>query len=230
VARRVVSRAPSGFDAYLAGWQQLHGTDPRASRLVSGWLRVSYVLARPLARRGVTPTALTVLGVVVSAAVVGLAAAGGRWPLLAAPLVVLSGLLDSLDGAVAVLSGRSTRWGALVDALADRVSDVLYCAALWLLGAPGWLAVAAATLAFLHEYARARAGGLGLDDAATITVAERPTRVVGATMFLLAAGLYPSAAGSWATAGAAFGVVAGVVGLLQLLPTLRRRLRDDQVK
>lgn len=213
--------APADFDAYLRGWQRLHGTDPGASRLVRGWLRVSYAVGRPLAAHGVAPNGLTVVGVVVAAGVVPLAVAGGRWPLLAAPLVVLSGLLDSLDGAVAVLSGRTSRWGALADALADRVSDAAYAVALWYLGAPGWLVAVAAALAFLHEYARARAGGLGLADAVTITVAERPTRVVGATMFLLAAGTYPSAAGSWAGAGAAFGAVTGAVGLGQLLIALR---------
>jgi CDP-diacylglycerol--glycerol-3-phosphate 3-phosphatidyltransferase len=230
VARSVVTDAHLGVEGYLARWQDLHGTDPRASRLVHAWLRGSYVAARPLARWGVTPNALTAVGVLLAVGVVPLAAAGGHWPLLAVPVVVGSGLVDSLDGAVAVLSGRASRWGALADALADRVSDCAYLVALWLLGAPGWLVVAAGALTFLHEYARARAGGLGLADAATITVAERPTRVVGATMFLLAAGAYPSASVTWTSVGAAFGVVVGVVGLLQLLPTLRRRLRDDHVK
>jgi CDP-diacylglycerol--glycerol-3-phosphate 3-phosphatidyltransferase len=217
------------FEEYLAGWERLHGTDPRASVLVRGWLRVSYALAGPLVRARVPPTALTAAGVLVAVAVVPLALAGGRWPLLAAPVVVLSGLLDGLDGAVAVVARRTSRWGALADSLADRVSDAAYCAALWALGAPAWLAVVAGALGYLHEYARARAGGLGLADAVTITVAERPTRVVGAMMFLLAAGLYPSAAGDWGTAGASFGVALGALGVLQLLPALRRRLLDDHV-
>ncbi|KQX64413.1 CDP-alcohol phosphatidyltransferase family protein [Angustibacter sp. Root456] len=227
MARSVVTLPSLG--EYLAGWERLHGTDPRASRLVHGWLRASYLLARPLAGRGVSPNAVTAVGVVVAAAVVPLALAGGRWPLLAAPVVVVSGVVDNLDGAVAVLTGRTSRWGALADALADRVSDAVYVVALWLLGAPGWLAVVAGALAMLHEYARARAGGLGLPDAAVITVAERPTRVVGATMFLLAAGVYPGSV-AWPTAGAVFGAVVGATGLLQLLPTLRRRLLDDHVK
>ncbi|MGN6611338.1 MAG: CDP-alcohol phosphatidyltransferase family protein, partial [Angustibacter sp.] len=159
MARRVVS--PSGppslpdlptLQEYLAGWQRLHGTDPRASRLVHGWLRGTYVLARPLARLRVSPNAVTVLGVLVAAAVLPLALAGGRWPLLAAPVVVVSGVVDNLDGAVAVLTGRTSRWGALADALADRVSDVGYVVALWLLGAPAWLAVVAGGVAMLHEY------------------------------------------------------------------------------
>lgn len=210
---------------YLDGWARLHGVDPRASRLVHGWLSLSYAAARPLAAARVPPDGLTLLGLVVACAVVPLAALGGRWPLLAAAVAVVSGLADNLDGAVAVLTGRTSRWGAVLDALADRVADAAYVVALVVLGAPVPLAALAGGLSFLHEYARARAAGAGLDDAGVITVAERPTRVIGATAFLLGAGLYPSHAEGWASAGAAFGALVGLVGLAQLLVVVRRRLR-----
>jgi hypothetical protein len=71
----------------------------------------------------VSPDVLTAWGVLVSAAVAAVAAAGGRWPLAAVGIVVLAGLLDNLDGAVAILSGRTTRWGYVLDSLADRLSD-----------------------------------------------------------------------------------------------------------
>ena len=48
---------------------------------------------------------MTVLGLVVALGTLGPAAAGGRWPLLAVLLVALSGLVDNLDGAVAVMTG-----------------------------------------------------------------------------------------------------------------------------
>jgi phosphatidylglycerophosphate synthase len=211
-------------DEYLDGWARLHGTDPRSSAMVRSWLAASYALARPLAAARVAPGALTALGVLLACAAVPAALAGGRWPLLGAVVVAGSGLVDSLDGAVAVLSRRASARGALADALADRVSDVAYCVALWALGAPGWMACVAAGLALLHEYARARAAGAGLRDAGVITVAERPTRVIGAVAFLLAAGAYPSSAAHWGTAGAGFGIVLGAVGLAQLLVVLSRRL------
>lgn len=78
----------------------------------------------------------------VSVAVAAIAAAGGRWPLAAVAVAVAAGLLDNLDGAVAILAGRTSRWGFVLDSLADRLSDAAYVAALWLLGAPGPLCVA----------------------------------------------------------------------------------------
>ena len=217
--------------AYFERWSALHGgVDPR-SPLVRGWLALTYAVAAPVARRRVSPDALTLLGLVFALLVVPLAWAGGRWPLLAVAMVVVSGLVDSLDGAVAVLTDRATRWGAVLDSVADRCSDIAYVVALLALGGFGDRGVviaaagAAAALVLLQEYARARAAASGMDDVGVVTVSERPTRVIGAAMFCLGAGLYPSAAGTWGAAGLAFGVVAGVVGLTQLMVVVRRRLR-----
>jgi CDP-diacylglycerol--glycerol-3-phosphate 3-phosphatidyltransferase len=144
--------------------------------------------------------------------------------ILAAVVVGASGVLDSVDGAVAVMSGRVTRWGAVLDSVVDRLSDLLYLLALWLLGAPAALCLAAAVLLVTHEYTRARATAVGLDDVGIITVGERPTRVIVVAMFLLGAGVYPGSAETWATAGAAVSVLVGVVALAQLLVVVRRRL------
>lgn len=217
---------------YFERWGVLHGgVDPRTSALVRIWLTLTYAVAVPFARRRVPPDALTLLGLMFSLLVVPLAWVGGRWPLLAVVVVVVSGLADSLDGAVAVLTDRATRWGSVLDSVADRCSDIAYVVALLALG--GFAdrgpviasAGAAATLVLLQEYARARAAASGMDDVGVVTVSERPTRVIGAALFCLGAGLYPSAAGTWGAAGLAFGVVAGVVGLTQLMVVVRRRLR-----
>ena len=212
-------------DAYFTRWAALHGGyDPRGSWLVRTWLGWSYLLARPLARLRVPPDAVTLLGVAVSAAVVGLAALGGRWALAAAGVVVASGLLDNLDGAVAVLTDRASRWGYVLDSVVDRVSDGLYLVALWALGAPAWLCVAGGALMGLQEYARARAGAAGMDEVGVVTVWERPTRVIVTAMFCLGAGIHLAAAAAWAGWGAAAWVGLGVVGLVQLLVVVRRRL------
>ncbi len=170
------------------------------------------------------PDAVTLLGVGLSGLVVWVASLGGRWPILAFALVAVSGLVDSLDGAVAVLTDRVSRWGYVLDSVADRVSDGLYLVALWLLGADAWVCVAAGALMMLQEYARARATAGGLDDIGIVTVWERPTRVIATAMFLLGCGLYPSAAESWAQAGAYAWLGLGVIGLAQLLAMVRRRL------
>ncbi|GAA4356174.1 CDP-alcohol phosphatidyltransferase family protein [Angustibacter luteus] len=171
------------------------------------------------------PDVLTGVGLLVACAVVPIAALGGRWPVLGAVVLVASGLLDNLDGAVAVLSGRVTRWGALLDAVADRVADGAACLALWAVGGWAGLALGAGVLGYLHEYARARATAVGMPDAGAITVAERPTRLIVVVMFLLGAGIYPDSAAAWGTAGAACLLAVGAVGFGQLMLVVGRTLR-----
>jgi phosphatidylglycerophosphate synthase len=225
-ARRPLAPVP-GLDDYLRRWAPLHGGyEPRSGSVAGRWLSLAYVAARPLAVRGVTPGVLTAWGVLVSAAVAAIASAGGRWPLAAAVVVVVAGLLDNLDGAVAILTGRTSRWGFVLDSLADRLSDTAYLVALWVLGAPGPLCVVGGGLMGLQEYARARAGNAGMGEVGVVTVWERPTRVVLTAGLLLGAGLRPDSAELIATAGAAAWVVLGLVGLAQLLLVVHRLLRS----
>lgn len=188
-------------------------------------MSLTYAVARLPARAGVSPDVLTFVGVLVSIGAAAVASFGDRWLLLAAAVVVISGLLDNVDGAVAVLTGRSTRWGFVLDSAADRVSDLAYVAALWLAGAPAGICVAGGALMFLQEYVRARAGVAGMSDVGVVSVWERPTRVIVTAAFLLCAGLFRD--DLWATFGAVLWVALGVVGLGQLLVVVRRRLREN---
>ena len=220
-----------GRERYLAAWSATHGgVDTARPGFVRGWLSAVYVAARPVARLGVPPSVVTLLGVLVSFAVVPLADFGGRWPLLVAVVVLVSGLLDGVDGAVALLTGRSTVWGAVLDALADRCSDLAYVAGLLALTGWGpaplqWLAAVCGALTVLHEYLRARATAAGMDDVGVVTVAERPTRVVITLMCCIAAGLYPQDASLWGQVALAAWAGSGLVGLVQLGSVVRRRLR-----
>jgi len=150
MAREVLSRT-----AYLDRWQELHGGyDPRSSRLVGPWLTIVQAVARPLARLGVAPDVVTLSGALVSALVVWVVSLQGRWLVLAAVIVGLSGLLDSVDGAVAVLQQRTSAFGAVLDSVVDRVSDVLYLVAFWVAGAPLGVCVGAGVVVMVQEYAR----------------------------------------------------------------------------
>jgi phosphatidylglycerophosphate synthase len=211
-------------DSYLQQWSQLHGGyDPRSNTMVRWWLFMTYDIARLPARARVSPDVLTCLAVLVSLGAAVLAWMDGRWLILAAGVVVFSGLLDNVDGAVAVLTGRSTRWGYVLDSTADRVSDIAYVGALWLAGATAEVCVAGGALMLLLEFVRARAGAAGMSEVGVITVWERPTRVIVTAAFLLCAGWFGNDA--WAELGAAAWVGLGVVGLVQLLVVVRRRLR-----
>ena len=213
-------------DEYLAAWSRWHGGTPTDRPLVRGWLTAAWTLARPLA--GLPPLAATVLGLLAAAAAVAPAAAGGPWLLAAGVLVGLSGLLDSLDGALAIGTGRASRRGFVLDSVVDRFTEAAYAAALWVAGAPGWLAVAFGALCWLPDYLRARAGQAGVAETGALSVWERPTRVALTGMTLIGAGVVGGvgAAALVVTAGAAVGTVLGTVGLVQLGLSLRRMLAD----
>ena len=215
-----------GRDEYLAAWSRWHGGTGTENALVRGWLSVAWAAARPLA--GLPPILATALGLVVAAAAVLPARAGGSWLLLAGVLVGLSGLLDSLDGALAIGTGRASRRGFVLDSVVDRLSEVAYAVALWMAGAPGWLAAAFGALCWLPDYLRARAGQAGVRETGAISVWERPTRVLMTGFTLAGAGVVADLAPEVATTGTAVGSLLGGVGVIQLGIWLRRALAGPE--
>jgi phosphatidylglycerophosphate synthase len=218
-------------DEYLAAWSRWHGgTDPADSRLVTGWLSLAYALAVPLAR--LSPLVATGLGLAVAVAAVGPALAGGGWLIATGLLIGSSGLLDSLDGALAIAGGRASRRGFVLDSAVDRLTEVAYALAFWAAGAPGWLAAAFGALCWLPDYLRARAGQAGVSETGAISVWERPTRVAMAGFSLGGAGVVAVVAptttltAALVTTGAAVGCLLGLVGTTQLGVQLRRALAD----
>jgi archaetidylinositol phosphate synthase len=209
-------------DEYLAAWSRWHGGAGTESTLVRGWLSMAWALARPLA--GLPPIVATGLGLLVAAAAVLPARAGGPWLLLAGVLVGLSALLDSLDGALAIGTGRASRRGFVLDSVVDRLTEAAYAAALWVAGAPGWLAVTFGALCWLPDYLRARAGQAGVRETGAISVWERPTRVAMTGCTLVGAGVVAGFPGEIVTAGTAAGVLLGGIGVVQLGVWLRRAL------
>ncbi|GAA4893060.1 CDP-alcohol phosphatidyltransferase family protein [Actinomycetospora straminea] len=207
------------FPDHLRRWSAAHGgIEPRG--LVLGWLRVVHVLVRPLARRRVPPWVLTLASLVCGVAVPS-AVLLGRWGVvLGAVLAVLCALLDGLDGAVAVLTDTATAWGRVLDQLVDRVGDVAFLVALVLAGAPGWLAVGVGTLTLLQESVRASAA---LPEVGVVSVWERPSRVIVTALGLLGTALTPGL--PVATIAVVIAAVLAVVGFVQVVVTVFRRLR-----
>jgi phosphatidylglycerophosphate synthase len=217
--------------AYLQAWARTHGGHDPASggRAERGWFAVVFRAAGPL--RGVPPDALTAAAVLAAVLAAAAADQGPRWCLAAALLVALSAVLDGVDGAVAVLAGRTSRWGHLIDSLGDRVSEACFGAALGLAGAPWALCVVAAGLGWLQEYARARAGAGGVSDILVVTLGERPVRVIAPVLGLLVVGALGTGSVGEFDAETAAGIAVAAwlglasVGLVQLLAALRRALR-----
>ena len=156
-------------DFYLA-WSKLHG-DAKIAGIVKGWLSISFPTSKALARIRITPNALTILGLVFG--VLLYMNANAIW----APLIlVISLICDGVDGSLAIITGKSSKWGALLDSVVDRLTEVFWILALYSLGVDSKILIAVLILASAQEYLRARAGGVGLTQVGVVTVAERPVR------------------------------------------------------
>jgi CDP-diacylglycerol--glycerol-3-phosphate 3-phosphatidyltransferase len=151
-------------------WSSLHG-GAEIKAIVKAWLAISFGSAKFLSKLHVTPNILTLLGLLFA-----IAMAVNPLSLWAIPLLVLSLYADGIDGSVAILQGRNTSFGAVLDASADRISEALWFYVAYKIGAPAWLVLATYVIASTQEYARARLGGLGISDLGVVTPAERPVR------------------------------------------------------
>jgi CDP-diacylglycerol--glycerol-3-phosphate 3-phosphatidyltransferase len=145
---------------------------------------ISHFLTGPvvqlLARTPVTPSTLTFLGFAVT---VGAAILIATDYLLIAGLVVLvAGLFDMLDGALARRTNQATRFGAVLDSTLDRLSEgALLLGILFLFAGEGstigiLLAGGVLTTSMLVSYIRARAEALGIE--CTTGLFTRPERVI----------------------------------------------------
>jgi CDP-diacylglycerol--glycerol-3-phosphate 3-phosphatidyltransferase len=121
----------------------------------------------PLARLGVSPNHLTVLGFAGNAGAAVLAARGEF--LLAGAVMLVASALDLLDGALARATDRASSFGAIFDSVLDRMSEAAVLAGLaYYYAGRGEreetvLCFAALTGSLLVSYVRARAQGEGFD-------------------------------------------------------------------
>jgi len=153
--------------------------------------RFSRPLAGLLARTGVTPNALTWFGLLLALGAGGLIAFGQ--PFAAGFVVLFSGLFDMLDGALARLTDRTTRFGAILDATLDRLGETAVMLGLLIFfvrnfSAPG-IIIVGFTLsgALLVSYLRARSEAHGL--VGEVGLFTRTERVVLLSLGLLLSGI-----------------------------------------
>lgn len=146
--------------------------------------RATTPMAEGLARAGVTPDAVTVVGTL--GAVAGALVFFTRgWFFVGTLVVWFFVMLDMVDGAVARARGHGhgTTFGALLDSTSDRVADAAVFGALawWFSGRGHSRALELASLlclvlGVLTSYVKARAEGLGLR--CDVGVAERAERLI----------------------------------------------------
>jgi len=144
--------------------------------------RIFTPIARLLVRLGVSPDVVTLVGTLGVSA--GALIFFPRGHLFAGTMVVTAFVFsDIIDGLMARMSNRSSRWGAYLDSTLDRVGDASVFGGLVLYyGGRGddrlmeVLSLACLVLGSLVSYARARAEGLGMQ--ANVGIAERSDRLV----------------------------------------------------
>ena len=157
-------------DEFFSVWRRLHG-DAEISGIIKGWLSISYLIVKPLAKVRVTPNILTILGLFFG--VLLYANAETFW---APALLVLSLICDGIDGSLAIVTNKSTKWGAILDSTVARLTEIFWVLALYKVGADLNLLIIVLLAASVQEYMRARAAGLGVSEVGIVTFAERPVR------------------------------------------------------
>jgi len=168
--------------------------------------RVADPVARALVGLRLRPNQLSFLGLVGSMFAAGAFAADQRR--LGALCLALAGVLDILDGALARASGQVSPFGAFLDSVLDRYSDLLVLAGLvFLFARLGRLEVVVAVLlavigTVMVSYTRARAESIDVE--CRVGFMERGERmlvlILGALLDLLVPAIWVVALGANVTA------------------------------
>lgn len=128
--------------------------------------RITDPIVGILSKSGITPNALTFINLAVNLIAAYVIATGHF--LLGGVLVLVAGLFDLLDGALARFTEQATRFGAILDSVVDRISEAAILCGLLIWYIPQEEAGLGIVLifvvligSFLVSYIRARAEGLG---------------------------------------------------------------------
>jgi len=157
-------------EEFKARWSALH-SDAKTDGIVGAWLNISYRFGLICTLLRISPNALTLFGLL--GAIATALTAQTAWAIL---FLVFSLFCDGIDGSVAIFQQRESNWGAILDAVADRISEALWFYALYAIGVPAWIPITLWCVASFQEYARAKLISLGVSDIGVVTPAERPVR------------------------------------------------------
>jgi CDP-diacylglycerol---glycerol-3-phosphate 3-phosphatidyltransferase len=140
-------------------------------------------MVRGLASLGIPPNVLTIIGVTINLGCGVLFGIGEFW--WAGVVLIVANLFDMLDGNVARLTGRVTKYGSFLDSTLDRLSDMAaFLGIIVFYSRPTeqnsvlnvFLAGVGMIASVLVSYTTARSEGLGVK--ANVGFLQRPERVV----------------------------------------------------
>ena len=181
-----------------------------------GKMRAKYeVLMRPvgqsLGNSGITPNLLTTISLILSVGA-GVAYAY-RNPLLGAAGLIMSGIVDMLDGAVARATHAATRFGAVYDHVLDRYAEFFALVGIGLGGFSNWPWVVFCLFGMvMASFTRAKAESVGGLKSCTVGIAERQEKLI---VLLIGSILQPFITG-------ALLIAVVIVGLLSHITVIQR--------
>ena len=149
--------------------------------------RIAEPLKTILVKSRLKPNTLTWIALTISIIAAGTIATNHL--IIGGFLVLLSGLCDILDGALARLTNQATQFGAVLDSTFDRISDAIVLLGLLVLyiSSEGFIEIVLIFLALvgalLTSYVRARAEGLGIN--CSVGLFTRTERVIILALGLL---------------------------------------------
>ena len=145
-------------------------------------------IAKFFNRLGVRPNTMTILGLLGSTIGAILIAQGKM--VLGGAFVLIMGPVDALDGAMARLRGESSEFGAFVDSVTDRYSELVIMGGLlvYYLTKQDWIGASLVYLAavgsFLVSYVRARGQSLGFETKVGILTRVERYLVLGPSLVI----------------------------------------------
>jgi CDP-diacylglycerol--glycerol-3-phosphate 3-phosphatidyltransferase len=171
-------------------------------------------VARLLNRLGLTPNVVTLIGLAIAGGSAYLISIGQWWG--GGVVVLIAGVFDLFDGALARTSNRVSRFGALLDSVVDRVSEAVVLLGLLAYYVArdddvGAIVVYVAVIgSIMVSYLRARSEGLGID--CKVGVMTRPERVGALGVGLIVGHIVPEV----------MLVVLGAIAVLTLVTAVHR--------
>ncbi len=223
ISNKVDKKEIMNLDDFIYDWLRDHGQkskiDEQFEKMKKDpagklYMPMTYKGAKIFMKFGVSPNKVSVINLILSFFIfygVIMASRGhslniisqqpfyGSWFIILAFLVLFTGIIDGIDGAIARLLNIKSKRGAWFDNVIDRISDILMLVGLipynlLLIQEQDynldftWIVWTNIFLIFLYEYMRARHEGLGLYETKPF-ISERITRVLVTMTFFLIYGI-----------------------------------------
>jgi len=171
---------------------------PLRIKLQHGIYKLINPFVKLLIKLGLTPNAVTTIGLVLNIGVAVIFIFGGeegnrgdlRYVGWAGALILFAGLFDMLDGQVARLGNMSSRFGALYDSVLDRYSELImfFGICFYLVAHHYFISSLIAFIGMIGSmmvsYTRARSEGLGIENKGGLM--QRPERVITVALAAIA--------------------------------------------